>query len=273
VSERRVLSRRARTVLAVGVVVAIGLVAVVVVVVARRERVERTRRLLESLRENGPKRANERHRLWGEIRRRTRRPVGILVGPRTGRQSGDGFDAASARDAWGTPIRLQAPGPVHGGGWDIWSCGPNGVDEKGGGDDILIGEDLWPPPTPLEMTRDTLDVLAARIRASREPILADGSQGDETGLWAVARGLEGRAATVSGSQSGQPGWCPDLRWVGSVEWIEADDGWNRPVRYRCPGPVHAHGWDLYSFGPDGIDDHGGGDDVLVGEDVALETSR
>jgi|SRR5579883_610164 len=45
-------------------------------------------------------------------------------------------------DSWGNPIRLESPGPVHRKGWDVWSCGPNGVDERGGGDDILIGEDM-----------------------------------------------------------------------------------------------------------------------------------
>jgi hypothetical protein len=50
------------------------------------------------------------------------------------------------------------------------------------------------------------------------------------------------------------------------------DAWGNPIRYRHPGTVHGHGWDLYSVGPDGIDDHGGGDDILVGGDIAGETS-
>jgi hypothetical protein len=46
------------------------------------------------------------------------------------------------------------------------------------------------------------------------------------------------------------------------------DGWGRPLRYRCPGPIHPRGWDLYSVGPNGIDEHGLGDDILVGADTA-----
>ncbi len=46
------------------------------------------------------------------------------------------------RDAWGTPIRFQHPGPVHTKGWDVWSCGPNLIDEQGHGDDLLVGDDI-----------------------------------------------------------------------------------------------------------------------------------
>ena len=46
------------------------------------------------------------------------------------------------------------------------------------------------------------------------------------------------------------------------------DGWGNLIRYRCPGPIHTHGWDVWSCGPNGIDEHGSGDDLLIGEDVA-----
>ncbi len=45
-------------------------------------------------------------------------------------------------DAWGRELRFAFPGPVHRRGWDMWSVGANGVDERGEGDDILVGEDL-----------------------------------------------------------------------------------------------------------------------------------
>ena len=52
------------------------------------------------------------------------------------------------------------------------------------------------------------------------------------------------------------------------------DGWGHPILYRCPGPVHGHGWDLYSVGANGIDERGGGDDILIGEDVSdVESAR
>jgi hypothetical protein len=57
---------------------------------------------------------------------------------------------------------------------------------------------------------------------------------------------------------------------GEHSWGQgwAHDSWGHPIRYRCPGPVHRHGWDLWSVGPNGTDEQGEGDDILVGEDVA-----
>ncbi len=43
------------------------------------------------------------------------------------------------------------------------------------------------------------------------------------------------------------------------------DAWEAPLVYRSPGPVHRNGWDLYSVGPNGVDEQGKGDDILVGE--------
>jgi hypothetical protein len=51
------------------------------------------------------------------------------------------------------------------------------------------------------------------------------------------------------------------------------DGWGQHLVFRSPGPAHRHGWDLYSVGPNGIDEQGLGDDLLVGEDLASVISR
>jgi len=51
-------------------------------------------------------------------------------------------EKGAIRDAWGNPIYYRYPGPIHKNGWDLISCGPNGVFEEGGGDDIVLGEDL-----------------------------------------------------------------------------------------------------------------------------------
>lgn len=48
----------------------------------------------------------------------------------------------------------------------------------------------------------------------------------------------------------------------------AKDAWGRPIVYRSPGVVHRSGWDVYSFGPDGADDSGEGDDIVVGREEA-----
>jgi hypothetical protein len=39
-------------------------------------------------------------------------------------------------DGWGRPIRAAVPG-LNGASWTLWSCGPNGVDERGEGDDLV----------------------------------------------------------------------------------------------------------------------------------------
>ena len=49
--------------------------------------------------------------------------------------------AAPAVDGWGNPLRYRAPGPVHRAGWDLWSCGPNGKDDEGTWDDVLVSGD------------------------------------------------------------------------------------------------------------------------------------
>lgn len=66
-------------------------------------------------------------------------------GARTvGTVKGDGHELV--QDAWGHPIRLVVPGYIHREGWDLYSLGPNGLDEYGEGDDILIGENCPTPP-------------------------------------------------------------------------------------------------------------------------------
>jgi hypothetical protein len=66
-------------------------------------------------------------------------------------------------------------------------------------------------------------------------------------------------------------------FTGSVELLDLErglergpfvDGWGRPLLCARPGPVHKRGWDLWSVGRNGIDEHGGGDDILIGEDIA-----
>ncbi len=79
---------------------------------------------------------------------------------------------------------------------------------------------------------------------------------------------------------GQPAIPPDLvpEWNAFVRGKHVLDAWNHAIYYRCPGPVHKSGWDLMSCGPNGIYEEGGGDDIVVGEDVpggiaAIESGR
>lgn len=39
------------------------------------------------------------------------------------------------------------------------------------------------------------------------------------------------------------------------------DAWDRPFQYRCPGRLRECSFDLYSVGPNGLDDRGEGDDI------------
>ena len=52
---------------------------------------------------------------------------------------------------------------------------------------------------------------------------------------------------------------------------DSRDAWNRPLIYRRPSSHPARPHDFYSAGPDGRDDNGGGDDVVVWEDRGYYT--
>ena len=44
---------------------------------------------------------------------------------------------------------------------------------------------------------------------------------------------------------------------------ELTDSWGNPFEYKCPGEFHENGYDLWSRGPDGVNDDGkeGSDDI------------
>jgi len=114
-------------------------------------------------------------------------------------------------------------------------------------------------------TRENVEYLAnelrARLRHDRErgltvsPPPCNGKGWDEIGQ-SIAAGMQ------------DPGYKGDV----SIFYTYQFDAWGRWIVYRSPGPVHGHGWDFYSFGPNGIDELGQGDDILIGEDVALVAS-
>lgn len=112
---------------------------------------------------------------------------------------------------------------------------------------ILVGVVVYLRGKKLEAGRRdatimALDLVRTTVRALAAPG-SDGSLGDWTGQRAL-----GRSSPI-------------------------EDGWGNPIHYRCPGPVHRKGWDLWSCGPNGKDDLGTFDDVLVGEDVGAVGSR
>ncbi len=62
-----------------------------------------------------------------------------------------------------------------------------------------------------------------------------------------------RALTSSSSSAGQ-----DRSYVKPAL---VTDGWGQPLVYRYPAEFGSEAFDLYSIGANGIDEHGGGDDV------------
>lgn len=107
-------------------------------------------------------------------------------------------------------------------------------------------------------TRALLDNLATRLRdATRKGLKPPRSNlpDDTTGFGAFCQGM-GITATSETAELLNRGTYPGR------------DAWGWYLRYRCPGVVHPQGWDLYSVGPNGFDERGDGDDILVGEDTA-----
>jgi hypothetical protein len=89
----------------------------------------------------------------------------------------------------------------------------------------------------------------------------EGAASDPAGWQTLVADLERRIARAQNE--------PGARWrpygLTSVRGqVETIDGWGHPILFRSPGPIHADGWDAYSFGPNGIDEKGGGDDLIVG---------
>ena len=102
---------------------------------------------------------------------------------------------------------------------------------------------------------------------------ANGSADDQSGLVALSKVLKLSCAMTDAGNAvfviiGESGYSSESRDFKLPAGAKAIDAWGHMLVYRCPGPIHAQGWDLYSVGPNGVDEHGEGDDILVGEDVA-----
>jgi hypothetical protein len=112
-------------------------------------------------------------------------------------------------------------------------------------------------------TIETLEDWAKLVRPCKPPPRSDGAGSDWTG--------QTRVKVAYLEALGFDKAAPDAfrRWPQ----VPRDDAWGNPIRYRCPGPVHTKGWDLWSCGPNGKDDQGEFDDILVGEDLAPVGSR
>jgi hypothetical protein len=255
--------------LGLGLLLAIGLIAVSFVSEHRRELRVRSAAILDAaskiVRARGVPRADDASGGQSELTGRRQMRVQLLgLWEELERRHSldDGTIAAWKRgdpllDAWGRALMYRCPGPVHAHGWDLWSCGPNRIDEHGGGDDILVGEDLPADFRERKATRETIEWVEETVRALEEWSHTRPSyRGVDLRFFCRNRG-EGLETL--------PRLPEEVPGRGETVLLDA---WGHAIKFRFPGRVHRHGWDLYSVGPNGIDEQGGGDDILVGEDVA-----
>ena len=132
-----VSSARVKPFLGVGVFLVLGLAVATAIALLQQQR--QRRRVVTTL-----KRLRDYAR-WGRRWGQTSSNCWIYLGtgpvlPEQVRRD----DALVACDAWGNPIIFRRPGFVHPKGFDLYSVGPNGIDEHGAGDDIVVGDDVAP---------------------------------------------------------------------------------------------------------------------------------
>ena len=65
----------------------------------------------------------------------------------------------------------------------------------------------------------------------------------------------------------EPGW-PFDNVGGTIR-----DSWGRELVFRCPSKRTEAIFDLYSVGPNGVDEGGGGDDITCGDSADFQTYR
>ncbi len=146
-------------------------------------------------------------------------------------------------DGWGHLLEYRRPGPFHADGWDIYSLGPDG---KGTDRSLSVGESYVRPTLPDRVQalydKETRERLA-ELKDMIAKLPAKPESHDLKDLLAAlkAAGLEARRARFM-------------------------DLWGHYLRWTCPGHIYK-GWDLYSIGPNAEDEHGAGDDIVVGEDT------
>ncbi|MEZ0229822.1 MAG: hypothetical protein ACAI25_14440 [Planctomycetota bacterium] len=155
-AERRALSTRAKLLIVVGALVAVGLVAGTALVLPKQLENRATKLALGKL----ARLHDANPTAWSAAAQRAHSFRGAWSGTETafvflaaeedarlylsneftgiGKH---GWGLGWPTDAWRQPIRYRSPGPVHKRGWDLWSVGPNGVDDEGRGDDVVLGED------------------------------------------------------------------------------------------------------------------------------------
>ncbi|HZV01327.1 MAG TPA: hypothetical protein VFF73_31735 [Planctomycetota bacterium] len=124
--------------LAIGTLLVFALILATGIAVHRRREAERLSETKDRLREVSDL-------IRKDWRSRTRLRLALTTPPTRSVHLYDverGLENGPFRDGWGRPFLCARPGPVHRHGWDLWSVGPNGIDEQGNGDDILVGENV-----------------------------------------------------------------------------------------------------------------------------------
>ena len=119
---------------------------------------------------------------------------------------------------------------------------------------VLTTAALWPcfssskrTVSPRQLTRQRLDVLGRACGAYRAV----------KGVYPPQK-MWTRELIVTMMGEKELSELPDIRDILESFY----DGWGRPMNYICPGILHPSGSDLYSCGPDGVDDGGRNDDLM-----------
>jgi hypothetical protein len=116
-----------------------------------------------------------------------------------------------------------------------------------------------------EKRRRTLETLRALVQLVQDhdlgatttdipPPRALGGRDDPTGMLALHEYLMGGHYLLNSD--------PETAGGAFLRGELANDAWGRPIRYRCPGVRDR--WDFSSLGADGVDEHGEGDDLVLG---------
>ena len=131
-------------------------------------------------------------------------------------------------------------------------------------DPVLCFEGVGCPSLATDEPDEVTGQVRLRRDSCRDTSLDIWECGFPTEQWMLQRGAKTLYLNASCKKIIMQKGTDTVRWSGRQVVLDA---WGNPIYYRCPGPIHKDGWDLISCGPNGVFENGGGDDIVVGEDL------